>query len=83
MGSASCLYLFWSVAPNRKGFRRLFFFFFFKDRVFLCSPGCPGTHSVDQAGLLSALPSTSLGCMHTFIFMVGIEYGTLDTADVV
>jgi hypothetical protein len=21
------------------------------DRVFLCSPGCPGTHSVDQAGL--------------------------------
>jgi hypothetical protein len=22
----------------------------FHDRVFLCSPGCPGTHSVDQAG---------------------------------
>jgi hypothetical protein len=21
------------------------------DRVSLCSPGCPGTHSVDQAGL--------------------------------
>jgi hypothetical protein len=27
------------------------FFFFFRDRVSLCSPGCPGTHSVDQAGL--------------------------------
>jgi hypothetical protein len=28
-----------------------FFFLFFRDRVSLCSPGCPGTHSVDQAGL--------------------------------
>jgi hypothetical protein len=27
-----------------------FFFFFFWDKVSLCSPGCPGTHSVDQAG---------------------------------
>jgi hypothetical protein len=26
-------------------------FLFFQDRVSLCSPGCPGTHSVDQAGL--------------------------------
>jgi hypothetical protein len=23
----------------------------FRDRVSLCSPGCPGFHSVDQAGL--------------------------------
>jgi hypothetical protein len=30
----------------------LFFVFcFFQDTVSLCSPGCPGTHSVDQAGL--------------------------------
>jgi hypothetical protein len=27
------------------------FFFCFRDRVSLCSPGYPGTHSVDQAGL--------------------------------
>ena len=26
-------------------------FYFFRDRVSLCIPGCPGTHSVDQAGL--------------------------------
>jgi hypothetical protein len=25
--------------------------FVFQDRVSLCSPGCPGTHCVDQAGL--------------------------------
>lgn len=29
----------------------MFLFLFFRDRVSLCSPGCPGTHSVDQAGL--------------------------------
>jgi hypothetical protein len=28
-----------------------FLFLFFQDKVSLCSPGCPGTHSVDQAGL--------------------------------
>jgi hypothetical protein len=28
-----------------------FSFFFFQDRVSLFHPGCPGTHSVDQAGL--------------------------------
>jgi hypothetical protein len=27
------------------------FFSFLRDRVSLCSPGCPGTHFVDQAGL--------------------------------
>jgi hypothetical protein len=27
------------------------FFFFFLDRVSLCSPGCPGTDSVDHTGL--------------------------------
>jgi hypothetical protein len=28
-----------------------FSFYFFQDRVSLYSPGCPGTHYVDQAGL--------------------------------
>jgi hypothetical protein len=35
------------------------FFFFFQGRVSLCSPGCPGTHSVDQADLeLRSLPAS-------------------------
>jgi hypothetical protein len=38
----------------------LFVFFVFRDRVSLCSPGCPGTHSVDQAGLeLRNLPASA------------------------
>ena len=37
-----------------------FFFFFSRDRVSLCIPGCPGTHSVDQAGLeLRDLPASA------------------------
>ena len=32
---------------------------FFPDRVSLCRPGCPGTHSIDKAGLeLRDLPSS-------------------------
>jgi hypothetical protein len=39
----------------------LFFcFFVFQGRVSLCSPGCPGTRSVDQAGLkLRNLPASA------------------------
>jgi hypothetical protein len=38
------------------------FFLVFQDRVSLCSPGCPGTHFVDQAGLeLRNLPASSAG----------------------
>ena len=40
-------------------------FFFFLDKVSLCNPGCPGTHSIDQVGLelrnLSASASQVLG----------------------
>jgi hypothetical protein len=34
-------------------------FCFLRDRVFLCSPGCPGTHFVDQAGLELRNPPAS------------------------
>jgi hypothetical protein len=43
-------------------FACLFFFFVvvvFQDRVSLCSPGCPGTHSVDQAGFELRNPPAS------------------------
>jgi hypothetical protein len=37
-----------------------FLFLFFRDRVSLYSPGCPGTHSVDQDGLeLRNLPASA------------------------
>jgi hypothetical protein len=35
------------------------FVLFFHHRVSLCSPGCPGTHSVDQAGLKLRNPPAS------------------------
>jgi hypothetical protein len=41
----------WVLAPNQE--------FFFRDRVSLCSPGCPGTHFVDQAGLKLRNPPAS------------------------
>jgi hypothetical protein len=37
----------------------LFVCLFFRDRVSLCSPDCPGTHSVDQAGLELRNPLSS------------------------
>jgi hypothetical protein len=37
----------------------LFFFCFFQDRVSLYSPGCPGIHFVDQAGLELRNPPAS------------------------
>jgi hypothetical protein len=36
-----------------------FVFFVFPDRVSLCNPGCPGAHSVDQAGLELRNPPAS------------------------
>jgi hypothetical protein len=41
-------------------FSLLFFFSFFSRQGSLCSPGCPRTHSVDQAGLeLRNLPAST------------------------
>jgi hypothetical protein len=37
----------------------LFCFVLFQDRVSLYSPGCPGTHFVDQAGLELRNPPAS------------------------
>jgi hypothetical protein len=37
----------------------LLLFLFFQDRVSLCSPGCPGTHFVHQAGLEFKNPPAS------------------------
>jgi hypothetical protein len=46
-----------SLAPLLSGF---FVCLFVQDRVSLCSPGCPGTHFVDQAGLkLRNLPASA------------------------
>ena len=40
-------------------FLSFFCFSVFRDRVSLCIPGCPGTHSVDQAGLELSNPPAS------------------------
>jgi hypothetical protein len=45
-----------AILDLSKGF---FLFFGFGDRVSLYSPGCPGTHFVDQAGLELRNPSAS------------------------
>jgi hypothetical protein len=42
---------------------KFWFWFGFQDMVSLCSLGCPGTHSVDQAGLELRDPSTCLGLL--------------------
>jgi hypothetical protein len=39
--------------------KKLFFFLVFRDSVSLYSPGCPGTHFVDQAGLELRNPPAS------------------------
>jgi hypothetical protein len=54
-----------SVRPERELSFSVFLSFFFsfcfvfRDRVSLCSPGCPGTHSVHQAGLELRNPPVS------------------------
>jgi hypothetical protein len=52
------------LIQDRKEVNKWFYFLFggggFRDRVSLYSPGCPGTHSVDQAGLeLRNLPASA------------------------
>jgi hypothetical protein len=53
------LIFFWGGGGVFCLFVLVFLFWFFRDRVSLCSPGCPRTHSVDQAGLELRNPSAS------------------------
>jgi hypothetical protein len=39
------------MCTHMHGVHYSFFFLVFRDGISLCRPGCPGTHSVDQAGL--------------------------------
>jgi hypothetical protein len=52
-----CFVLFWF---GLVWFGLVWFGLVFRDRVSLYSPGCPGTHSVDQAGLELINPPASL-----------------------
>jgi hypothetical protein len=64
-----CECLDWNLGPLQKHqmlffvclfcFVFVFVFVFGRDRVSLCSPGCPGTHSVDRAGLELRNPPAS------------------------
>jgi hypothetical protein len=58
--SSSCL-LIWMQHSHLLHHAQLVFVFvlFFRDRVSLCSPGCPGTYFVDQAGLQLRNPPAS------------------------
>jgi hypothetical protein len=53
------LYLLVKFISCRKWIDGLCFFFFFQDRASLYSPGCPGTHFIDQAGLELRNPPVS------------------------
>jgi hypothetical protein len=52
-------FLFWFVLVCFGFVLFCFVLFCFRDRVSLYSPGCPGTHSVDQAGLELRNPPAS------------------------
>jgi hypothetical protein len=55
----SCALLYPACQASLKILFYLFFFLVFRDRVSLYSPGCPGTHFVDQAGLELRNPPAS------------------------
>jgi hypothetical protein len=51
------------------------FFLVFRGRVSLCSPGCPGTHFVDQAGLKLRNPPASTSrvlVLNVYLFDKGL-----------
>ena len=81
------LLLFWCVPPClAQEWGGFFWFLVFQDRVSLCSPGCPGTHFLDQSGLELRNPSASasqvlgLKALATtpgfliFVYLVQLQY---------
>lgn len=63
----------------------LFWFCFFPDKVFLWSPGCPWTRSIDQANLKLCLPSSQVlssinGAVFVFVLFFKVSLcGTVET----
>jgi hypothetical protein len=49
-----------------------FLFFFLQDKVSLCSPGCPGSHSIDQAGLELKNPPVSASQVLKSLFIMAV-----------
>jgi hypothetical protein len=49
----------------------------FQDRVFLCNPGCSGTHFVDQAGLELRNPPASASQVLGLLFLLFMIYKTV------
>jgi hypothetical protein len=47
------------VPPPPNKYNYILFCFVFQDKDSLCSPGCPGTRSVDEAGLELGDPPVS------------------------
>ena len=58
--SVAVVFLVWISTIKMFIFTTASFFVVFWDRVSLCSPHCPGTHSIDQDCLERTLKSTSL-----------------------
>jgi hypothetical protein len=60
----------YNVFLRRKSLFCLFWFWFcFSETGFLCSPGCPGTHFVHQAGIeLRNLPASASQVLGFFFF---------------
>jgi hypothetical protein len=66
----------WEQNPAPLENQQVLLFLVFRDRVFLYSPGYPGTHSVDQAGLELRNPPASASAFQ----VLGLKACTATTA---